>query len=431
MNGMEAVSAAFTAEDSITNGVDHLRPLASGADGDEMRPDGARDDEDDFGKELRARMNNDLLALLMSPPSVLGLDGQPAGLDGASGEVSGEVSVKSGVVSLPQSSSLFSGQSGDMEGVINPSKSSGGPALPSETWVQTPSFQVMPSGAEEGITLQGLLSGISGHGASEPTEESGTRLKTGRHSVPNGQDGEVPDSFPSVGLPEGSADGLMEAVSKALSAGDTQGNSAVVDGGSGRKSLAGDNLSLGGEIRDFKTMDTDPSQGKPLFAASLQGGANSQPTGGTAFVAGTSGIAGGNVFADYLVEQVRGHLNGVFLKDGLGKATISLDPPSLGHLKIDIIVKDNMVRAEIATEHPVVKQVIEANLQGLKHALMQQGLTVDGLTVFLGDRSSGYREGFDAPSGKSNGNAAVDEVASPGGWWSSAEGSDSIVDIFV
>lgn len=106
-------------------------------------------------------------------------------------------------------------------------------------------------------------------------------------------------------------------------------------------------------------------------------------------------FTGSKTFNHILIEQISGKM-GIAFKHGIGKASISLDPPSLGHLKVDIVVKDNMVRASIAAEHPIVKEVLEANLHGLKHALVQQGMILDGLTVFIGHRSGSNGEGLNS-----------------------------------
>ncbi|MBI5327261.1 MAG: flagellar hook-length control protein FliK [Deltaproteobacteria bacterium] len=141
--------------------------------------------------------------------------------------------------------------------------------------------------------------------------------------------------------------------------------------------------------------------------------------------------AGVRVISEPLIQQV-GSKIGVFLKDGISKATINLDPPSLGHLKVDIIVKDNVVRASITADNPAVKEVLKVNLQGLTDALMKQGLAVSELTVFLGDRSSGYREGFDfMPEGGGDRRHTEDNQSSADTWFLKRKGSDGVVDIFV
>ncbi len=90
---------------------------------------------------------------------------------------------------------------------------------------------------------------------------------------------------------------------------------------------------------------------------------------------------------------------GVSFRSGLNKATINLDPPSLGRLKIEITVDDNSVRTTIVADHSAVKDVIENGLNDLKNALLQQGLKIDNLTVLLGGGSAGKERWPDSDGG--------------------------------
>ncbi|MCK5236481.1 MAG: flagellar hook-length control protein FliK, partial [Deltaproteobacteria bacterium] len=95
-----------------------------------------------------------------------------------------------------------------------------------------------------------------------------------------------------------------------------------------------------------------------------------------------------------VIDQV-GSKIGLFFRDGIGKASIRLDPPSLGRLQIEIVVRDSVVRAQIAAEHQTVKEVLEQNLATLKEALTKQGLYVDEITVSLGEGGNEKRGGME------------------------------------
>ncbi|MFQ5329839.1 MAG: flagellar hook-length control protein FliK [Thermodesulfobacteriota bacterium] len=94
-----------------------------------------------------------------------------------------------------------------------------------------------------------------------------------------------------------------------------------------------------------------------------------------------------------VIEQV-GSKIGLFFRDGIGKASIRLDPPSLGRLQIEIVMKDSMARAHIVAEHESVKELIEQNLATLKDALAKEGISVNDLTVSLDSRGSESSDGM-------------------------------------
>lgn len=60
---------------------------------------------------------------------------------------------------------------------------------------------------------------------------------------------------------------------------------------------------------------------------------------------------------------------------------ISLNPKELGNVDIKLTMHESSVTASILVENHAVKQVVEANLAQLKHALQQQGITVDEMQV--------------------------------------------------
>lgn len=68
---------------------------------------------------------------------------------------------------------------------------------------------------------------------------------------------------------------------------------------------------------------------------------------------------------------------------------ISLNPKELGNVDIKLTMHESSVTASILVENHGVKQVVEANLAQLKHALQQQGITVDEMQVSVDHQGKG------------------------------------------
>lgn len=77
-------------------------------------------------------------------------------------------------------------------------------------------------------------------------------------------------------------------------------------------------------------------------------------------------------------------------KEDTNSISINIDRDDLGRLKLDISVRDNMVKAEIVTEYPRVKEMIELNQGRLRDALSDHGLEMSYLSVSVdGGQSEG------------------------------------------
>jgi len=75
------------------------------------------------------------------------------------------------------------------------------------------------------------------------------------------------------------------------------------------------------------------------------------------------------------------------LRSGSGRVTITLHPPQLGTIDMDIQVRDNKVSMLMLADNHEVKQVLESSLTHLRNALSEQGLQVDRVDVLVQDRS--------------------------------------------
>ena len=89
-------------------------------------------------------------------------------------------------------------------------------------------------------------------------------------------------------------------------------------------------------------------------------------------------IDGGTV--NQIVQKAVLHLNG-----GQHEVRLDLKPEFLGHLRMQIITDSQQVTVRILTEYPMVKELIENNLQLLKVELQNHGLEIDELDVSVED----------------------------------------------
>ena len=82
------------------------------------------------------------------------------------------------------------------------------------------------------------------------------------------------------------------------------------------------------------------------------------------------------------------------LKNGKPEIKIDLKPEFLGHLRMQISTENHQVMLKILTETPIVKEILENNINHLKIALHNHGLEIDEFDVFLSQDSSHYGCGF-------------------------------------
>ena len=79
------------------------------------------------------------------------------------------------------------------------------------------------------------------------------------------------------------------------------------------------------------------------------------------------------------------------LKNGLTSIRIKLKPEALGHLRMHITTENNQVMIKILTEIPLVKEIIETNVNQLRAELQNQGLEIDKFDVSV-NHGSGKKE---------------------------------------
>jgi hypothetical protein len=79
------------------------------------------------------------------------------------------------------------------------------------------------------------------------------------------------------------------------------------------------------------------------------------------------------------------------VEQGGGRIRISLSPPSLGALEIDVRVKKEGVELFVVANNADVQQTLCAHVDQLRKALVEQGLNMDRFQVVVGDRSDGQQ----------------------------------------
>jgi len=85
------------------------------------------------------------------------------------------------------------------------------------------------------------------------------------------------------------------------------------------------------------------------------------------------------------------------LKGGQRSIKIALKPEILGRLGIRVSTENHQVMVRIITESPLVKGIIESNLNDLRAALQNHGLEIDDFGVFVAHDSDQYGEEYHGP----------------------------------
>lgn len=142
-----------------------------------------------------------------------------------------------------------------------------------------------------------------------------------------------------------------------------------------------------GMIEKFKTESknkTAPGE-KNLESNSLNATAASGP--------GTARIKSIDVSPAQIIERVAAHFNEGLLSDG-GRVKITLAPPSLGTLEMDVMVRNGSVKVMLIADNKDVQQMLSGNLDSLKGSLQSQGLTIERCDVMTQDRREQYSQSF-------------------------------------
>jgi len=85
----------------------------------------------------------------------------------------------------------------------------------------------------------------------------------------------------------------------------------------------------------------------------------------------------------YLVDQVGRQLSRALLR-GDRVIRLRLKPPELGAVKIEMDMKESVLRIEMIAENSTVKELLLSNVHELRNALAEQGVKIEGLDVQVG-----------------------------------------------
>lgn len=104
-------------------------------------------------------------------------------------------------------------------------------------------------------------------------------------------------------------------------------------------------------------------------------------------------ITSSDVSPAQIIERVAAQFNEGLLSDG-GRVKITLAPPSLGTLEMDVMVRNGSVKVMLIADNKDVQQMLSGNLDSLKGSLQSQGLTIERCDVMTQDRREQYSQGF-------------------------------------
>ncbi len=94
------------------------------------------------------------------------------------------------------------------------------------------------------------------------------------------------------------------------------------------------------------------------------------------------------------------------IRGGEQRGSLHISPPELGKLDLDIVVKQGHLQANVTAENPVVKEIIEANMNQLKQQLADQGFIVEKFEVMVGLNDQRSRDGDTRTAGDRRGHSS-------------------------
>jgi len=116
-----------------------------------------------------------------------------------------------------------------------------------------------------------------------------------------------------------------------------------------------------------------------------------------------------------------------------GRVRITLNPPRLGTLDVDVLVRDNKVHVILQAENNDVRQTLQSNVESLKSSLRNHGLVADTINVSVQEKSDGSNYGADYKPGqnetlfKEGGNREGNEE-DQGGWQDSVNHDPTLLE---
>jgi flagellar hook-length control protein FliK len=102
------------------------------------------------------------------------------------------------------------------------------------------------------------------------------------------------------------------------------------------------------------------------------------------------------------------------LRDGSGRMVLTLQPPRLGTLDLDVVVQDNRVKMVMLADNQEVKQMLQAGLDDLRNALRDRGFEIDRLEILVQNRPDDSGSDFWREAGFARGDSPKGEERRPG-----------------
>ena len=94
------------------------------------------------------------------------------------------------------------------------------------------------------------------------------------------------------------------------------------------------------------------------------------------------------------------------LRNGSGRMVMSLLPPQLGALDLDVVVQNNRVKMVMMADNQEVKQLLQAGMDDLRNALQDKGFQIDRLEVLVQNRPDDAGSNFWQEAGFGRENSA-------------------------
>jgi flagellar hook-length control protein FliK len=125
-----------------------------------------------------------------------------------------------------------------------------------------------------------------------------------------------------------------------------------------------------------------------------EGTVQTLPTQSSSVIAGNNGAtAAASIRSEALFDKVVQGARQQVLKGG-GRMKITLNPPHLGSLNVDVIVQENKVHVMLRAANADVQHLLQANTEQLKASLGTQGLIADTISVSVNEKSGDHSHGY-------------------------------------
>ncbi|HOW57078.1 MAG TPA: flagellar hook-length control protein FliK [Smithellaceae bacterium] len=95
------------------------------------------------------------------------------------------------------------------------------------------------------------------------------------------------------------------------------------------------------------------------------------------------------VSAADIISRVAAEIKESAATDG-GRVKITLNPPSLGRLEMDVVVRNGKVEVVLIANNKDVQSALSSNIEQLKGGLQNQGLTIERCDVFMQDNNDEF-----------------------------------------